>query len=122
MEQKRRKYDIILQNCATKQEYIVEKLENSSKNGLYLQFDGFSMPEGAPDGEYRYYLIANQRDDVEYELIDDILKSKVKVGDDFECKLWQLNPIMGLMKYGEEIKINNYRVRNVDYIYYEKRS
>lgn len=113
------KYDIILQNTGSKQEYVVSALTDYSTNTLYHQFDDFEMPEGAPEGEYIYVLIYNVRDDVEYTLKDDIMASIVKAGD-FEIELRYLPHEVGVMKYGNIKQANRYLPKNKNFIYRKK--
>lgn len=40
-------YDLLIQNNATKKEWVISGLENVSDNNLYFYFDDFEMPEDA---------------------------------------------------------------------------
>lgn len=114
-------YDIFLQNNASKQEWVVTGLENTSDNNLYLRFEDFAMPTDAPEGEYTYAVIFNGRDDVTYELKDVLLESILHTGEG-DVKLSILRPLIGLMKYGE-VKSDNKTYRtdvNKDFYYRKK--
>lgn len=113
-------YDIFLQNNASKQEWVVSGLENSSDNNLYLRFDDFQMPSDAPEGEYTYALIYNGRDDVVYTLKDVLLESVLHTGEG-DVVLKNLRPMVGLLKYGNVETEKTYRTDvNKDFYYRKK--
>lgn len=91
-------FDMIIQNNASKQEYVIQGLTDKGNPMAYL-FEDFEMPEGAQNGEYYGVLIWNGRDDVEYELKDVLLDTilHTSVGD---VLLRDLRPEMFLLKYG----------------------
>ena len=119
MSENYKKYDLILQNTASKQEWVIRGLVNVSNVNLYYQFEEFSMPEGANTGEYFYALIWNVRDDVEYTLKDDIMKTIVHTGDG-DVKLKDLQPETGILRYGVIEGGNTYRNKNTDFVYRKK--
>lgn len=114
-------YDIFLQNNASKQEWVVTGLENTSDNNLYLRFEEFSMPSDAPEGEYTYALIYNGREDVSYDLKDVLLESVIHTGEG-DVVLKNLRPLVGLLKYGTVESANTtYRTDvNKDFYYRKK--
>ena len=116
MSENYKKYDLILQNTASKQEWVLKGLVNVSTVNLYYQFNNFSMPTDAPTGEYFYALIWNVRTDVEYTLRDDILDTIVTTGEG-SIKLKDLQPETGILRYGTVEQKNNYRNKNTDFIY-----
>lgn len=118
-----KKYDLILQSCASKQEWVLKGLVNVSNASLYYQFDNFEMPQNAPYGEYSYALIWDVRDDVEFDIKDNILDTIVKTKDG-DVPLRLLEPEIGILKYvGEEKKItsNIYKNKNTDFYYRKKK-
>lgn len=120
MAENKAKYDLILQNSGSKQEYVVRGLENVSKNPLYYEFPDFHMPEDAPEGEYLYVLLYNIRNDVEYTFKDDIFATILHTNDG-DVELRYLDYETGVMKYGTEVGMrNNYRVQNKNFIYRKK--
>ena len=114
-------YDIFLQNNASKQEWVVTGLTNTSDNNLYMRFEDFEMPDGAPYGEYTYALIYNGRDDVTYDLKDVLLDSILHT-EDGDVKLNDLRPMVGLLRYGDVPNANTtYRTDNNKDFYYRRK-
>lgn len=109
-------FDLILQNNASKQEWVIRGLQNTSESHLSYVIDNFEMPADAPEGEYFYALVWNIREDVEYELKDDILSSIVHTSDS-EMQLRDLQPEIGLMRYGNVETKNTYRNKNNEFLY-----
>lgn len=109
------KYDIILQNCSTKQVKIYKRRENISDDPLYLSFDlDF---EGVVDGEYNYYVFVDMREDVEFELKANIL-STILHTEEGDVRLKDLKPIVGLMKIDKEIDNKPIYFENkIEYLY-----
>lgn len=92
-------FDLIIQNNASKKEWVIRGLDNVSPSNLYLQFDNFTMPADCPEGEYTYVCIYNERTDVIYEVKDELLKTILHTGEG-DIELVHLRPLVGLLKYG----------------------
>lgn len=115
-------FDLILQNNGTKQVKAIGGLSNASDNNLYYLFDNFEMPEDLQYGEYSYFLIRNDRDDVEYEFRDVVLDSILHT-DDGDVILRDLRPEIGLLKYIDESSTTatpTFRDTERDYYYRKK--
>lgn len=91
------KYDLILQNNASKEHFIYSGLTNSSTNHLYYRFD---VELDVPDGEYTYAILIDNREDVEYELKTPVLSSILHT-EDGDVVLRDLQPSTGLLQIGE---------------------
>lgn len=95
------KFDIILQNNASKQFFLFPKQENLSDNHLYLVFD---IDLDLPEGEYTVVCLENCReDDVKYTYKTPILSTLLTV-DDTTIQLRDLKPRIGLLRVGKEVK------------------
>lgn len=97
------KWDLIFKHNASNQTWVYSQLENVSLSDMYLEFHDFQMPDEAPLGEYTVYAIWNvrRRNDVEYDLTADVLKSNVTVkGETFMIS--DMRPIINLMQYGAD--------------------
>lgn len=90
------KYDLLLQNNASKEFTIYSGLTNISDNHLYYHFD---VELDVPDGEYTYVVQVDNRDDVEYELKTPILSTMIHTGDG-DVLLRDLQPATGLLRIG----------------------
>lgn len=112
------KYDIIIQNNATKQTYVF-KTEDTSGTYLYHEFD---VDMDVPEGEYTYVVLRSNRKDVEYEFKVPVNDTIVRVGDE-EWILRDFQPLTGLMRIGDfPGTVNVYDKNNEntnDTIYYE---
>lgn len=97
------KYDIIIQNNASKQTFLLTGNTDTSESHLYHRFE---VEIDAPEGEYVYVCVRNDRDDVEYEFKTPLLETIVHVGED-EILLRDLQPSTGLLRVGNEIKEAN---------------
>lgn len=116
----RKKYDLIIQNSASKKEWVVRGLEDTSGTHLYYEFEGFEMPADAPEGEYYYALLQNDNEEASYELKNDLLETLFISGEE-STTLRALKPEIGLFKYGEPTEQKNaYRNKNKDFIYRKK--
>ena len=94
------KFDIILQNNASKQFFLFPKQENLSDNHLYLEFD---IDLDLPEGEYTVVCLENCREDnVEYTYKTPIL-STLLTADGVTIELRDLKPRIGLLRVGEQI-------------------
>ena len=91
------KYDLLLQNNASKEHFIYSGLTDNSTNHLYFQFD---VELNVPDGEYTYVLLKNNRDDVVYELKTPVL-STILHTEEGDVVLRDLQPGTGLLQVGE---------------------
>lgn len=112
-------YDIIIQNSATKQEYLISGLTDSGNRLAYV-FEDFVMPEGAQSGEYYGALIWNGRGDVEYEFKDVLLETILHTGEG-DVQLKDLRPEVFLMRYGTVEASAVYKDNNTEYYYYGRK-
>lgn len=111
------KYDVILQNNASKETFLYPGVEDMSESHLYHEFE---VEIDAPDGEYTYVLLKNSRDDVEYTFRTPILDTIVAV-DGEEYLLEYFQPATGLLKIGVEatpVNIYDKKKENNDTIFY----
>lgn len=90
------KYDLLIQNNASKEHFVYSGLTDISTNHLYYQFD---QELDVPDGEYTYVVLINNRDDVEYELKTPILSTILHTGEG-DVLLRDLQPATGLLQIG----------------------
>lgn len=105
------KFDIILQNNASKEVFLIKKQENSSEKVDYLLFEDIDLPAGMKPGEYTYAVICNIRSDVYYDFQNDLLETVVKT-EEGDVKLKLLNPFLGLLTIkGEGSKLMFYEQR-----------
>lgn len=108
------KYDIILQNNASKETFLYPGVEDMSGSHLYHLFE---VDIDAPDGEYTYVLLKNSRNDVEYEFKTPILESFVVVGGE-KWLLSDFQPATGLLRIGEITPVNIYDDNKDNTIFY----
>lgn len=94
-------FDIIFVNNASKKVKILQKQENVSEDKDYLSFENVELD--LPDGEYTYAAIYNSRDDVRYEVKNDLLETIVMT-DEGNVPLKVLRPLMGLLMVKNEEK------------------
>lgn len=109
------KFDIIFMNNASKKVKILQKQENVSKDQDYLRFENVHLD--LPDGEYTYAAIWNARDDVRYDVKNDLLETVVmtNVGN---VPLKFLRPLTGLlMAKNENKKTLFYNPKRKDGVY-----
>lgn len=105
------KFDIILQNNASKEVFLIKKQENSSEVVDYLLFKDVDLPAGMKPGEYTYAVIYNGREDVYYNFKNDLLET-ILTTQDGDVKLDKLNPLLGLLTIkGEGSKLMFYEQR-----------
>lgn len=114
-------YDIILQNNASKEFFILSGLQNTSSTELYLQFEEVDLPEDAQDGEYTYAVVKNDRQDAQYAPKTPILDTIVTV-DGGEYLLKDLCPKTGLLRVGVYEDINVYDDGHISFTYDDKTS
>ena len=94
-------FDIIFVNNASKKVKILQKQENMSEDKDYLCFENVELD--LPDGEYTYAAIYNARDDVRYDVKNDLLETIVMT-DEGNVPLKVLRPLMGLLMVKNENK------------------
>lgn len=94
-------FDIIFVNNASKKVKILQKQENVSEDKDYLCFENVELD--LPDGEYTYAVICNARDDVRYDVKNDLLETIV-LTDEGNVPLKVLRPLMGLLMVKNEGK------------------
>lgn len=111
-------FDIILQNSASKKEYLVSGLKDTGNWQAYV-FEGFKMPDSAPFGEYYGALIWNGRDDVEYDFRDVLLDTVLHTGEG-DVLLRDLRPEIFVLRYGQVEPAVIYREKDTEFIYYKK--
>ena len=105
-------YTLILQNLASRKEYLVRGLQDSSETYLCYVFENFVMPEGAEEGEYEGLLFIDNRNDCEYTL-SDVPENTLISTTDGDVQVKHLRPERFILKYGEVAKTNNtYREDN----------
>lgn len=117
------KYDILIQNNASKQTFLLPGVEDTSESHLYHLFD---VRIDAPDGEYTYAIIYNERDDVRYEYKTPLPDTVLHYGDDESIVIKYLQPNTGLLRVGASVEPENIypkEEKNNDtdstFIYYE---
>lgn len=109
------RFDIILQNNASKEFLLLSGQTDTSTTHLYHKF---ITELDAADGEYTYVVVRNERDDVKYEFKTPVLDTII-LTDDGEVVLRDLQPSTGLLRIGDEIKpVNIYQKDNNDTIFY----
>lgn len=115
MSEKLPKFDLVLQNNASKEFFTFTGLTSTSSNHLYYKFE---VDIDAADGEYTYALFRNERDDVEYEFKTPLLDTILHTGDG-DVLLSDLNPSTGLMRIGDKVENTNiYDDNKAHTIYY----
>lgn len=95
-----RKYDIILQNNASKEFFLYSGQTDISENHLYHTFD---IDLDIPEGEYTYAVLLNNRDDVEYDFKTPLLSTTVSTSQG-KLDLRELQPGTGLLRIGKTIE------------------
>lgn len=119
-------FDIIFVNNASKKVKILQKQENVSEDKDYLSFENVELD--LPDGEYTYAAIYNSRDDVRYNVKNDLLETIVMT-DEGNVPLKVLRPLMGLLMVKNEekktlfynpIRDNGVYTQNLTIFYYNE--
>ena len=109
------KFDIIFMTNASKKVKILQKQENVSDGKDCLRFENVELD--LPDGEYTYAAIYNARDDVRYDVKNDLLETVVMT-DEGNVPLKVLRPLMGLlMAKNENKKTLFYNPKKEDGVY-----
>lgn len=113
-------YDILLQNNGSKEIFILSGVEATLETRLFVEFDDFSLPEGAKNGEYTYAVIQNSLSGVTYKPKNGLSETIVEYSGQ-TYQLGDLRPFMGLLRVGEVEEKNNYqdKPKNKNY-YYQK--
>lgn len=111
-------YDIILQNNASKEFFVLSGLQNTSSTELYLQFEDIELPEGAQDGEYTYACVCNEESGVTYSPKTPILDTIVHSNEE-DIVLGELKPYTGLLRVGKPQESNVYDDTKNKTFYYE---
>lgn len=109
-------YTLLLQNKASRKEYVIRGLQDKSKSYLCYVFENFVMPEGSQFGEYDGLLFIDDREDSEYAL-SDVLENTVVSTADGDVKVKHLRPERFILKYGEVKDDKVYREKNQTYYY-----
>lgn len=99
---KETKYDLLLQNNASKEFFYFVGLEDNSYNHLYYRFN--VDLSGCKDGEYTYAVLRNDRTDVVYELKTPLLSTILHTGDG-NIVLRDLQPGTGLLRIGDGVPV-----------------
>lgn len=102
MSENTQKYDLILQNNASKEFFLYPGLADTSTSHLYHKLD---VELDIPAGEYTYAVLPYEPG-VEYDFKTPVLDTMVILGDE-EAKLGLLQPCTGLLRVGESIKQEN---------------
>lgn len=96
------KYDLLLENNASKEFFIYSGLTDISDNHLYYKFNiDLSSLKSA---EYTYVVLINNRDDVEYELKIPLLMTILHTGEG-DVLLRDLQPSTGLLQIGDGMPV-----------------
>lgn len=111
-------YTLLLQNLASKSEFIITGLVDVSPSRLSYVFENFEMPDGAEQGEYSCFLFKDNRNDCVYKLTDDILRSTVETAEG-TVQIFRLRPEVFLLRYGEYGVETLEHNHNENYFYYE---
>ena len=112
-------YTLLLKNNASRSEYIIRNLQDEGTDLLHL-FKGFTMPEGAQNGEYTYALFKDDAADSVYNLNDSLLESTVTVADK-TVAVKHLNPEVGILSYEEREDKVEYLQNNTENRFYRKK-
>lgn len=114
-------FDIILQNNASKEVFVFKGLDNKSNTDLYLRFIDINL--SVPDGEYTYFVVFDQRTDVEYETNPVAYKTILHTSEG-DVVLKDLKPLTGLLRVGMVNSPKNETIapktKNNDTIYYKR--
>lgn len=109
-------YTLLLQNLASRKEYLITGLKDTSETYLCYIFKDFVMPEGAQEGEYEGLLFIDNRTDSEYEL-NDVLEDTLISTADGDVRVKHLRPERFILKYGDIENTARYREDNKTFYY-----
>ena len=93
------KYNVVLQNNASKEFFNFSGLTNESVSNLYYKFN---VELDLEDGEYTYASFINNREDVEFEYRTPLLDTILHIAGHDDIILRDLQPSTGLLKIGDK--------------------
>lgn len=111
---------LLLQNNYTR-EVTTMDVYNESTDPLFYEFKNLEIPESIIPGEYTYALVW---DILQYEvtpstdLLETIITVTDKNGEILNLKLKDLQPEMGLLKFGDGDMPESFVIKNEDNGYY----
>lgn len=111
---------LLLQNNYTR-EVTTMDVYNESTDPLFYEFKNIELPESIIPGEYTYALVW---DILQYEvtpstdLLETIITVTDKNGEVLNLKLKDLQPEMGLLKFGDGEMPETFVIKNEDNGYY----
>lgn len=111
---------LLLQNNYTR-EVTTMDVYNESTDPLFYEFKNIEIPESIIPGEYTYALVW---DILQYEvtpstdLLETIITVTDKNGEILNLKLKDLQPEMGLLKFGDGEMPETFVIKNEDNGYY----
>lgn len=111
---------LLLQNNYTREVTTLD-VYNESTDPLFYEFKNLEIPESIIPGEYTYALVW---DILQYEvtpstdLLETIITVTDKNGEILNLKLKDLQPEMGLLKFGEGDMPETFVIKNEDNGYY----
>ncbi len=111
---------LLLQNNYTR-EVTTMDVYNESTDPLFYEFKNLEIPESIIPGEYTYALVW---DILQYEvtpstdLLETIITVTDKNGEILNLKLKDLQPEMGLLKFGDGEMPETFVIKNEDNGYY----
>lgn len=111
---------LLLQNNYTR-EVTTMDVYNESTDPLFYEFKNLEIPESIIPGEYTYALVW---DILQYEvtpstdLLETIITVTDKNGEVLNLKLKDLQPEMGLLKFGDGEMPETFVIKNEDNGYY----
>lgn len=109
-------YNILFQNNASREFFLVSGMTNVSTNTLYLRFTDIELPEGMADGEYTYAVFIGNEFEIapKMPILDTILSSEGK-----DITLKDICPILGVLRVGDIVVNNIYDDDENKTFYYE---
>lgn len=111
---------LLLQNNYTREVTTLD-VYNESTDPLFYEFKNLEIPESIIPGEYTYALVW---DILQYEvtpstdLLETIITVTDKNGEILNLKLKDLQPEMGLLKFGDGEMPENFVIKSEDNGYY----
>lgn len=111
---------LLLQNNYTREVTTLD-VYNESTDPLFYEFKNLEIPESIIPGEYTYALVW---DILQYEvtpstdLLETIITVTDKNGEILNLKLKDLQPEMGLLKFGDGEMPESFVIKNEDNGYY----
>lgn len=111
---------LLLQNNYTREVTTLD-VYNESTDPLFYEFKNLDIPESIIPGEYTYALVW---DILQYEvtpstdLLETIITVTDKNGEILNLKLKDLQPEMGLLKFGDGDMPESFVIKNEDNGYY----